>query len=285
MKRILLVLFTISASLMFNPAKAQFCNTGVCSCNAGPNTQLGFPYPDSIPCAVQGQAYSYSIPIKMYSVFNFLGQHYIDSITIDTIYNLPCGLCYQMSSATNTFDSGQIGCIKISGTTNDAVGQYLLKLVITAYLSGNPTESVETIYPPLVYASGIREWFRVSPAPGTNCTATDTLQADSAAKNLTASVVCPQAGINEVAANVASLNIMPNPFNSSAQLSFMAEKNATYAVKITDITGKLVSVKQMQANPGVNTTIIERGNLSAGLYLISLSDGVSSVTRKFTITE
>ena len=283
MKKILLVILTVSASFSFNAANAQWCG-GVSTCNAGPGTQVGFPYPDSIPCVVQGEPYSYSIPIKMYSQFNFLGQHDIDSITIDTIYNLPCGLCYQTSSATGTFDSAQIGCIKISGTTWDAVGQYPFKFVVTAYLSGNPTESVETIYPPLVYASGIREWLRVTAAPGTNCTATDTLQADSAAKNLTASVVCPT-GINQVAVNVASLNIMPNPFNSSAQLSFTAEKNAAYAVKITDITGKLVSVKQIQANPGLNTTVIERGNLSSGLYLISLSDGVSSVTRKFTIVE
>jgi len=283
MKKILLIILTISASLAFNSANAQWCG-GTSTCNAGPNTQVGFPYPDSIPCVVQGEPYTYYIPFKMYSQFNYLGQHAIDSITIDTIFNLPCGLCYQLSNASNTFDSGQIGCIKITGTTNDAVGQYLFKFIVTAYLSGDAGAGL-TIYPPTVDTAGIREWIRVTAAPGTSCTATDTAGADSPTKDLTASTSCPAAGINEVAANVASLNIMPNPFNSSAQLSFTAEKNATYAVKITDITGKLISAKQMQANPGLNTTTIERGNLSAGLYLISLSDGVSSVTRKFTITE
>jgi hypothetical protein len=283
MKRILLVILTISASLAFNSANAQNCGF-VTPCLAGPGTQVGFPNPDSIPCIIQGQPYTYSIPFKMYDQFTFLGQHNIDSITFDTLFNLPCGMCYSLNKASATYDSAEIGCLRISGVTHDAVGQYSLNLAVTAYLSGDNGVG-EPINPPLVYASGIKIWLRVAAAGG-SCDTVYTSQADSAAKDLTAQQGCPlNTSVNEVAANVASVNIAPNPFNSSAQLSFTAEKNATYSVKITDITGKLVSVKQLQANPGVNTTDIERGNLSSGLYLLSLSDGVSSVTRKFTIVE
>src|ERR1700733_13595098 len=101
MKKILLVILTISASFVFNTASAQGCG-GLATCNAGPSTQTGFPYPDSIPCAPQGVAYDYTIPFKIYSVFHFAGNHHIDSITIDTIYNLPGGLCYQLSKSSGT---------------------------------------------------------------------------------------------------------------------------------------------------------------------------------------
>ena len=56
-------------------------------------------------------------------------------------------------------------------------------------------------------------------------------------------------------------------------------------MKITDVTGKVVSVKEIAAIAGMNTTTIERGNLSAGIYIISLTDGVSSVTKKLSIAE
>jgi hypothetical protein len=56
-------------------------------------------------------------------------------------------------------------------------------------------------------------------------------------------------------------------------------------MRITDLTGQVVSVKEIQAVPGTNTSVIERGRLSSGMYFISLTDGVSSVTRKFTVID
>ena len=278
MKKILLVILTISASFAFNPANAQWCGT-LSNCIGNPNTAVGFEIPDSIPCAIQGVHYNNAISFQMYSVFNYLGVHQLDSVTIDTIYNLPCGLCWSLKKASKTYIPGEFGCINVSGTTTDAVGQYNLRMAITAYLSGGGGQG-QTIYPGTVDAAGIKIWLRVAASAG-SCTSVDTSQHGV---DQVAASSCPS-GINEVAANVASVNIIPNPISSNAVLSFVAEKSASYSVKITDITGKVISVKEMQANAGVNTSVIERGNLSSGIYLLSLSDGVSSVTRKFSIVE
>ncbi len=276
MKKILLIIMTVSASFAFNNANAQWCGT-VSNCIPNPTVPVGFETPDSVPCAKQGVAYNNNITFQMYSSFTFQGTHNIDSITIDTIYNLPCGLCWSLNKASRTYSAGEFGCINITGTTNDAVGQYNLRMVITAYLTG---ASAQTIPPNLVDASGIKNWVRVSTAGGA-CTSVDT---SSGAANQVAATVCPN-GINEVAANVVSVNIMPNPMSSSAILSFIAERTANYSVKITDITGQVVSVKEIQAVSGVNTTSIERSHLSSGIYFLSLTDGVSSVTRRFTIAD
>ena len=278
MKKILLAILTISASFAINTANAQWCGT-VNNLIGNPNAPVGFPDPNTLPCAVHGVAYLDTINFQMYSQFNFLGQQSIDSVTIDTIWNLPCGLCWNMNKTSRTYAANEFGVLYVTGTTNDAVGQYNLRLQVTAYINHSPAgQFIQN--PNTVDAAGIKLWVRVAQSAG-NCAPVDT---SINGTDQVAATTCPT-GINEVAANVASVNIMPNPMSSSALLSFVAERNANYSVKVMDITGNVISVKEIQANPGVNTSTIERGNLSAGIYLISLSDGVSSVTRKFTIAE
>ena len=278
MKKLLLAILTISASFAINTANAQWCGT-VNHILGNPNAAIGFPYPDSIPCATQGVAYNDTISFQMYSQFNFLGQQSIDSVVIDTIWNLPCGLCWNLNKANRTYAANEIGALNITGTTNDVVGQYNLRLQVTAFINHNPTGQFIG-QPSTVDAAGIKIWIRVKSAAG-QCAATDTSQNGT---DQVAATSCPT-GINEVEANVASVNIMPNPMSSSALLSFTAERSANYTVRVTDITGKVISVKEIQANAGVNTSTIERGNLSSGIYLLSLSDGVSAITKKFTIVE
>lgn len=279
MKKALLILLTISFSAAFSGVSAQGCGN-ILNYIPGPNTAVGFQNSDSIPCAVQGVAYNDTIPFKMYNTFDYLGHHGIDSITLDTIFNLPCGLCWSLNKASKTYVANETGSINIVGTTTDMVGQYNLRLGITAYLtSGDPLHPA-TVGPNTVDAAGIKIWLRVKAANG-SCTAVDT--SSQATDQATASG-CTTA-INEVAANVASINIMPNPMNSNATLTFTVERSANYTVKITDITGQVISTKQIQANAGVNTSTIERGKLSSGIYFLSLTDGVSLVTRKFIIAD
>ncbi len=277
MKKILLTVFTFSALLSTYVANAQWCGN-VNTVPLNHNVAVGFPIPDSIPCAVDGTPYNQAIPFQMYSTFNFQGPQSIDSVTIDTIWNLPCGLCWSLDKASKTYSAGQFGILNITGTTHDVVGQYNLRLQVTAYINHDATGAYIQ-NPNTVDAAGIKIWLRVGTAG--NCTLVDTA---SSATNQATALVCPT-GINEVAANIPAMNVMPNPMNSTALLSFTAEKNAAYTMRIIDITGQVVSVKEIQANPGANTSVIERGKLSTGMYFLSLTDGVSSVSRKFIIAD
>ncbi len=275
MKKILLVIAAI-AVFAFNSVNAQWCGE-VNSAIPPQSTQLGFPDPDSVPCAIQGVAYADTMNFQMYSTFTYAGTHSLDSITIDTILGLPCGFCWSLNKANRTYVPNELGALIIKGTTSDPVGQYNIKMKIEAYLTG---ASSETILPSTVYAAGIRVFVRVA-APSGPCTAVDTSQNRT---DQVPSTTC-SVGINEVAANLNSVNIMPNPMSSGAELYFVAEKSATYQVKITDVTGKVISVKEILAVSGANTSTIERNNLPAGMYLLTLSDGVSSITRKFSVAD
>jgi len=276
MKKKLLFVLAISAAFVVN---AQWCQ-GVNAILPNPSAQIGFPDPNTIPCAVQGVSHSDTIYFQMYSNFNFQGQQSIDSVTLDTFFNLPCGLCWTLNKASRTYAANEFGVLYVTGTTNDAVGQYNLRLQVTAYINHDPT-GVFIQNPNEVDAAGIKMWLRVSASAG-SCAMVDT---SVNGVDQVAATSCPSAGIEEVPETFTRVNLAPNPMSLSTVLSFTSGKNATLTVKVTDITGKLISVKEMEANPGLNTAVIEKGKLSAGIYLLTLSDGTTSITRKITVVE
>ena len=280
MKKLISTLCFISFSVFLMQANAQSCGTNgpnACTSTGGP-ANGGFEDPNTTPCAIQGTPYSHAIQFTMFSSFNFQGQQTVDSIEFMSVDNLPCGLCWSVNQVDKRYSANEDGCLRITGTTNDVVGQYKFALALKAWINGQPTGL--SIPSSLVDQTGIRLFLRVKSSGGA-CNNVDTAVA---ANNNTAAINCPT-GIAELSSGVSSLSIVPNPMNSEAVLSFIAEKNAAYTIRITDITGKEVSVKQLEGRAGENKTTIERNNLPAGVYFLSLNDGKNSVTKRFTVTE
>ena len=280
MKKLFFTLCIISSSAFITQVNAQACgNNGpnACSPTGGPSGG-GFQDPSTVTCATQGVAYNNAMQFSMFSAFNFLGQQSVDSIEFVSVENLPCGLCWSVNKANKRYSANEDGCLNISGTTTDVAGQYKLAISVKAWI--NNQTSVNTIPASLFDQTGIHLFLRVK-TNGGNCVTVDT---SAGANNLTASVNCPT-GINELNSGVSVVNISPNPMNSEADLSFVAEKNAAYTVRIADVTGKEVSVKQLEGRAGENHTTIERNNLPAGVYFLSLTDGRNAVTKRFSVTE
>lgn len=279
MKKLIFTFLSISA-LAFN-VSAQHCaapdGSGICTPTGGPQTG-GFDAPSAVPCAVQGTAYNHAMQFTMFSNFSFQGEQNVDSIEFVSIENLPCGLCWAVNKTTKRYAANEDGCLNISGTTADADGQYKLAISLKAWINGQATGL--TIPASLVDQTGIRLFLRVKTANGA-CVSVDT---SSSANNLSASVSCPT-GIADVEAGVSSFNIVPNPVVNQAAVNFVAETNAVYSLRVTDITGKEVIVKQIDAVTGQNTATIERNSLPAGVYFLSLNKGGSTATRRFTISE
>jgi hypothetical protein len=274
-KSIFTPLLIAGALVLGTNANAQYCgNSGPSVCVAsGMLPGPGFEPLDSIPSVERTIPYTHAVQFNMYSQFNFQGQQTVDSMEFISISNLPSGLCWSTDHANNRYRAGESGCLKITGTTWDPAGQYKLSLNVTAWINGGQQGVTPGTY--LVDQAGVRLWIRVKNA-GSNDVAVDTSQS---ANNLTAT------GINEVSSSATDLSIVPNPVSSSANLSFTAEKSATYTLRINDVTGKVVSVKQIQAVQGINNVTIERNNLQAGVYFVSLTDGRSIATRRFSVVE
>jgi hypothetical protein len=275
MKRII---FTLLALGSFIWANGQACGPSVSTtCTpSGTQTTYGFQDPNSITCISQGATGGTSIQFKLYETFTAQGQTVsLDGLRFDSIENLPCGLCWKTNKPGNYFDANEEGCIYIYGTTNDAAGQYKLRLKLSAKVGG--------VFLPQVDAEvgNIRVWVRVQ-AQGGSCANVDTA---ANANNLATSGAVCQLGITNTTLPVTDLLIVPNPISSNAQVTFVSEEAGNYTARLTDITGKEVMRREMEVRGGQNEMTIERGSLPQGVYFFTLSNGKGNITRKVSIGE
>ncbi len=116
--------------------QAQYCGGSgptVCTAPAVTGTPGLTPVSDSLPCFVKGVAATAKINFENFTTVSGLT---VNWLRIDSISNLPPGLCWKTNSSTNTYNGGQTGCIIVSGTptTSAAIGQYQLRIYVTVNL-------------------------------------------------------------------------------------------------------------------------------------------------------
>jgi hypothetical protein len=279
MKKLIFTLCILSAGWV--QVNAQACGTNgpsVCTPTGGP-ANGGFEAPNSTPCVTQSAAYTHAIQFTMFNAFDFQGHQTVDSIEFVSIDNLPCGLCWAVDQVDKRYAANEDGCLNISGTTTDAAGQYKLALSLKAWINGQL--SGLTIPASLVDQTGIRLYLRVK-TNGGQCANVDT---SANAANLNATIGNCLNSVNELERQISALELIPNPMNSNGILSFIAEKTGVYSLRITDITGKQVNGFQFDAHAGQNQVAIEKNNLPAGVYFLSITDGKNALTKRFSVTE
>ncbi len=161
------------------------------------------PEPQLFPCAEINFPYSASMNFENFAPVTVpvIGQ-ISATIIMDSILNLPCGISWQSNPANATIGAGQTGCIELSGSTTDAIGQYKLIFYITVTLSplsqtfsgeasvviGQINALLSSFGLPLVDATALDYWVRVTDF-GVPCAALDTT---AGANNLISSGLnCP----------------------------------------------------------------------------------------------
>lgn len=263
------LIFTLSLVLTSLVASAQ--------CTPLPQPDGGiYPAGDTAHCFVRGVADSAVVYFKNYDqvpVGSITAD--VDSIRIDSINGLPCGLAWTTSNAANgnVFAKNEIGCFLIYGTSEGIEGVFKTNIVVTAWIVGGPATGIQQ--PASVIGLGLSV---KSINAGTSCSAvTDTIT------NL--STACVPVGINEVAANLTAISCQPNPFNSFTNIKFTAKENAVYTLKVVNMLGAVVYQEQVSAEPGVNNIRMERNNLPAGVYVYSISNGMHSINNRMMIGE
>lgn len=126
----LLLITSIFTSQLF----AQYCgNSGPSICTpAGNLTQPGLSPPsDSLPPVINGIADSRLIKFKNFNQAMYNGFPItITSLRIDSIENLPSGLCWATNKTNNTYGNQEEGCIVVSGTPCSPPGEYKLRIKV-----------------------------------------------------------------------------------------------------------------------------------------------------------
>ena len=131
----LLVLF-VTSLLTFGYSSAQYCgNSGPAVCT--PSTTINqpglSPQSGNLPALINGDNTATTIQFENFNTLVFAGQTItMQSLTLDTITNLPAGLCWATNKTDNTFGNQETGCILVSGTPCDSTGQYKLHIFVTA---------------------------------------------------------------------------------------------------------------------------------------------------------
>jgi len=78
----------------------------------------------------------------------------------------------------------------------------------------------------------------------------------------------------------------PNPFKSFTRVSFEMPEEAKATIRVSDMTGKVVLEREIEAQRGLNTEEFTRNDLGgSGIYLYTLTSGDFSETKKMIIVE
>lgn len=276
------LIFTLLAGVfMYSAANAQYCGasnpSGPTQCTSnGSLVEPGLePLPEDLQAIVNGVATDLTIQFKNFDNVEVAGQNAtIQSLTIDTISNLPSGLCWSTNKTDNTYGNQEDGCIRVVGTANGPIGQYKLNIIVTVDigLPFNVTTSAED--------AGLDYYVRLINAGG-NVPCIDTLAGSFLAYTGT-EPACP-VGIKDAATTLKAISIVPNPMNNSAVVSFVADKSSVMSERVTNMIGAEVSRKNVEVKAGENSLIINRDNLPSGVYFYTLTNGKATKTIRFVI--
>ena len=279
MKKLLLFAFVFIASLYSIHAQ--------CTPDIALTTPGLYPQPLSFACAEQGVSYSGAvITIKNFNTAGPGGAYTIDSVFIDSVTNVPCGLIYSVYYPNGRcLRNSESGCINFTGITTDPAGQYKVKIYAKVY--GGLPAGIEGVSkdlaslgalntPPLDY----RYWIRVKPAGGT-CTALDT--AVSSTVNKTSSCHSSYSTITNLNPSLSAIQLFPNPAQSATSLSFTANESAMYDLSITNIIGELIETKTLQVEAGENSFNLNLSGYASGNYIVHLKQNGLSTSLRFVV--
>lgn len=241
---------------------AQFCGlSGPAVCSTIPfiDTTGALPFMNAnndIPCVIRGNSYNASIQLKKADAsFTFGGQTVnVQSIKIDSISNLPCGLCWATDKPNNTLVNIDSLCINVKGTSNDAPGQYALRMYCTANI-GVPVQATSEQF-------GFKLIVRVV-QDSTDCLPIDT--------SLVSNTACLP----------SSLNSFQDEYVSVYRMGHLLQIEAiheNFNASVYDLSGRLVLSQQSNSK-----TITIDLTPHRGFVLLHLSSSTFSDTHKFYI--
>ncbi len=89
-------------------------------------------------------------------------------------------------------------------------------------------------------------------------------------------------GLNELA-NIDGLSLYPNPTEGELNVSFNVSSNQTMNFVVTDLLGKVVQTKNIQAASGSNLVVLSTDNLANGMYLLQIGNDASKQVIQFVV--
>ncbi len=190
----------------------------------------------------------------------------IDSIVFNTegaISNLPQGMDYTCNPPTCSFPKDTQGCVVIYGkaTNSSDLGDH--ELVISGFLFSPFTPQGAPLQFPNPNLAAGTYILSVVEQGSPNCVIwTD---------------------VNEPLSQIESFRNLPNPFSGTTTLEILAKKAGEYIFTLTDLMGRQVATRKLSLVQGLNHWTFDATGLAPGMYIYTLSDGHSRVSRRMIL--
>ncbi|HRG87785.1 MAG TPA: T9SS type A sorting domain-containing protein [Chitinophagales bacterium] len=261
---------------------AQYCGHSGNPSGSGQCTPTGLPYQgfensDSVEPIIVAYTSSTVIEFRNYDTIYIQNWPiFIQWLQIDSIGNLPDGLCWSTNKPDNRFSPGETGCIKINGKTCEPLGQYCLRIIVTISL-GAPTISDGP--EPIRFFLRLKNQNDAITPVDTTQTFTNSFIPYSGAP------LCEDIieSILPASEQITAITITPNPFNSITTIEFYSHTTGRFTQTITNALGGEVYRHDVDIVAGENRLTIEAGNLPAGMYFYTISNGSNQITRKIIV--
>ncbi|MFN9596811.1 MAG: T9SS type A sorting domain-containing protein [Bacteroidota bacterium] len=228
-------------------------------CIPDPTITIPGIYPDSatgLSSGIVGTPYTQviqaKVPVDTVVSLNGLPPTNINiaNITVTGVTGLPPGLTYSTTPANGIFPGGSNGCMFVSGTPTTA-GVYFVNVILTtnATFLGFPVNQVDTL-----------DYYSIT--------------------------INTSSGIGSaVAYDFGWVGMSPNPANNFTDLDFTAPSAGNYQLGIFNILGKEMASRPVRAVAGLNRQRLDLSNISSGVYLVSIRNGNSVLTRRLVVSK
>jgi hypothetical protein len=253
----------------------------VAPCNGLDSNNLTHPgvYPvaTALPCIVQSVPYfqtvqgmvqsDSTVTINLPVIGNTNAVFTVDSVRIDSIDGVPNGITYGISPRVVL--GGGKGCISFYGTTTDPVGNYPLKAIGHAWLTGS-------VYGQSIPYEKSGDLTSVAPFNGYFLRVVSTADSCHLYIDSTTAIKDYSSSLN------ARINVFPNPNNGIFTLQVNAASPVSGKVIVYDATGRQIYEQPIDVL-GPYITSIDISRFSAGLYTLQISTPQGSAVKKISI--
>lgn len=89
--------------------------------------------------------------------------------------------------------------------------------------------------------------------------------------------------VEEPNSTIPAVALFPNPAADNAQIVFTSVNNAPMQLQVLDMSGRIVLNENKAAATGINQWQLSLGNLTNGMYIVKLTDGITVKTEKLMI--
>lgn len=172
------------------------------------------------------------------------------SINITGVDSLAPGLIYQCAPGSCVFPGGSNGCILISGTPTTPWNK---QVIVKADAHG-------TIFGvPLTLPQENKQY---------------------------RSIVLPASGIADL--DLTKFDVQqnaPNPFADKTEIHFSVVADSQIEFKVYNLLGAVVYNNKFDAQKGVNTIKIDANSFAPGVYIYTVKNGNTTITKRMVVSE